>query len=91
MSKYTIIYDDAEGLNVCRATGEQLSEYINDGSGVLKGYKILDSIPGPESSSYPLWSMWPDDSMLIFKDDSIYVPRKVSMEVTKQVEIWEVD
>lgn len=90
MSTYTIIYDDAEGLNVFHATGEQLLEYLNSESGLLKGYKILDCIPGSKSPCL-LWSMWPDDSMIILKDGSIYVPKKVSMEVIRQIEIWEVD
>ena len=89
MPKYTIIYDDEE-LTACRVTREKLSGYINKG-GYFERFKILEDFPGSGETAYDLWNSWPEKSILIFRDGSIYVPNKTSVEVTEQVEIWEVD
>lgn len=90
MSDYIIIYDDEE-LTAYWVTADELSKYLNAESGFFKGYKILDDFPRFAGSAFDLWGKWPDNSMLIFKDGAIYVPRKITTEVTMQVERWEVE
>lgn len=85
MSKYQILYDDDEdGMYVQNITAEDLMATIND-TKISK--VIMSGLPCPSADhAFNLWERWPKNGVLILRDGAIYVPKKVTKEITKTVE-----
>lgn len=84
MSRYTIIYDDG-GLTIKDVTGEWLQNALNDNKNFFHGHTVMSEFPTRGPDAHNLWDIWPDKSLMIFKDGAIYVPEKKTVNKTVTV------
>jgi hypothetical protein len=75
--KYTVIYKYKSAIYISTFNRETLLNDLNGENSIFEGFTILEKFPISFQSSYgnEINQGWPENSLLILKEDSILVPK----------------
>jgi len=75
--KYTVIYRMSTSVYISTFSKSDLLESLNGENAIFEKMRILEEFPISFQSSYggEVNQHWPENSLLILKQDSIVVPR----------------